>query len=156
VYKAEATMEALINVLKELQADTMNMYAQSHGYHWNVEGRMFKQDHAFFLEIYEDLFDAVDPFAENIRKLGAKAPFGLSQLKANSDLEINDSVDLTAGQMLVELIRTNTHIIAKLKTACDVADASREQSVLNFLADRLDKHEFWQWQLTASSKTTIM
>jgi starvation-inducible DNA-binding protein len=149
-------MEALINILKELQADTMNMYAQSHGYHWNVEGRMFKQDHAFFLEIYEDVFDAIDPFAENIRKLGAKAPFGLTQLKANSDLQINDSLDLNASQMMLELIQTNNHIIAKLKSACKVADSADEQSILNFLADRLDKHEFWNWQLTSTIKTTIM
>lgn len=149
-------MEALINILKELQADSMNMYAQSHGYHWNVEGRMFKQDHAFFLEIYEDLFDAIDPFAENIRKLNAKAPFGLKQLSANSDIEINDSLDLSASQMILELIKTNNHIIENLKKACDVADASREQSILNFLADRLDKHEFWNWQLTSTIKTTIM
>lgn len=149
-------MEALINILKELQADSMNMYAQAHGYHWNVEGRMFKQDHAFFLEIYEDVFDAIDPFAENIRKLGAKAPFGLVQLKANSDLQVNDALDLNASQMMLELIQTNNHIIAKLKAACEVADASREQSILNFLADRLDKHEFWNWQLTSTIKTTIM
>lgn len=149
-------MEALIRVLKELQADSMNMYAQSHGYHWNVEGRMFKQDHAFFLKIYEDVFDSIDDYAENIRKLNAKAPFGLAQLKANSDLNINDSTELTATQMYLELITTNNHIIEKLKVACDVADESREQSVLNFFADRLTKHEFWNWQLTASIKTTIM
>jgi starvation-inducible DNA-binding protein len=149
-------MEALINVLKELQADSMNMYAQSHGYHWNVEGRMFKQDHAFFLEIYDDVFDSIDDYAENLRKLNVKAPFGLKQLIANSDIEINDSAELSATQMYLELIKTNNHIIEKLKNACDVADAAREQSILNFFADRLTKHEFWGWQLTASIKTTIM
>lgn len=149
-------MEALIKVLKELQADSMNMYAQAHGYHWNVEGRMFKQDHAFFLKIYKDVFDSIDTYAENIRKLNAKAPFGLTQLKANSDIEINDSLELSATQMYLELIKTNNHIIENLKNACDVADAAREQSILNFFADRLTQHEFWNWQLTASIKTTIM
>ena len=149
-------MEALINVLKELQADSMNMYAQSHGYHWNVEGRMFKQDHAFLLEIYEDVFESIDTYAENIRKLGAKAPFGLNQLKANSDIEINDSLELSASQMMLELIKTNNHIVANLKIACEIADASREQSILNFFADRLERHEFWNWQLTSTIKTTIM
>ena len=149
-------MEDLIKILKELQADSMQMYAQSHGYHWNVEGRMFKQDHAFFLEIYEDVFDAIDPFAENIRKLGVKAPFGLVQLNSNSDIEINDSLELSASQMFVELIRTNNHIIEKLKKAGEIASKSREESIANFIADRLDKHEFWNWQLTSSIKTTIM
>jgi starvation-inducible DNA-binding protein len=149
-------METLINALKELQADAMKMYAQAHGYHWNVEGRMFSQDHKFFLKIYEDVFESIDPYAENLRKLGAKAPFGLKQLQANSDIEINDAMDLSASNMYLELIKTNNHLIAKLKDACDVADKSREQSILNFLADRLDKHEFWNWQLTSTIKTTIM
>jgi starvation-inducible DNA-binding protein len=149
-------MNELINALKELQADAMKMYAQSHGYHWNVEGRTFKQDHAFFLEIYNDVFDSVDPYAENLRKLGAKAPFGLIQLQQNSVMAINDSLELTSEQMITELIKTNAQIIAKLKDACDTAESAREQGVLNFLADRVDKHEFWQWQLTSTLKTSIM
>ena len=108
-------MNELINMLKELQSMSMKMYAQSHGYHWNVEGRTFKQDHAFFLEIYEDVFDSVDPFAENIRKLGSKAPFGLNQLQQNSALRIEDSLDLSSDQMILELIKTNLQIIDKLK-----------------------------------------
>lgn len=143
-------MEQLILDLKELQSMAMKMYAQAHGYHWNVTGRMFKQDHAFFLEIYEDIFDSIDPYAENMRKLGAKVPFGLDQLQQNSVLSINDSFQLNGEQMLTELAKTNIQIIDKLKNACDSADAAREQSILNFLADRLDKHEFWQWQLTSS------
>lgn len=145
-------IEELINILKELQANAMKMYAQSHGYHWNVEGRMFKQDHAFLLEIYEDLYNSIDPYAENIRKLGVKAPFGLLQLQANSDLKINDSLDLTSDQIFQELVNTNTIFIAKLKDGCDIADKAREQSILNFLADRLNQHEFWQWQLRSTLK----
>jgi starvation-inducible DNA-binding protein len=146
--------ENLITILKELQGGAMKMYAQSHGYHWNIEGRMFKQDHAFLLEIYEDIFDSIDPYAENIRKLGAKAPFGLVQLQANSPLSINDSLDLSSEQMFQEMIKTNAEFIAKLKDGCDIADEAREQSILNLFADRLNQHEFWQWQLHATLKRT--
>lgn len=146
------SMKELISALIELQSMSMKIYAQSHGYHWNVEGRMFKQDHAFFLEIYEDVFDSIDSYSENLRKLGAKSPFGLVQLQQNSALRINDSLELNPEEMIKELIKTNAQIIDKLKDGCDAADKAREQSILNFLADRLDKHEFWQWQLTASTK----
>lgn len=145
-------MNELINALKELQSMAMKMYAQSHGYHWNVEGSDFKEYHAFFLEIYEDVFDSIDTYAENIRKLGDKAPFGLLQLQQNSVTLINDSLDLSIAQMLAELIKTNAQIIDKLKDGCDFAGKAREESILNFFADRLDKHEFWQWQLKSSLK----
>jgi starvation-inducible DNA-binding protein len=146
--------EDLVYILKELQAGAMKMYAQSHGYHWNIEGRMFKQDHAFLLEIYEDIFSSIDPYAENIRKLGEKAPFGLVQLQANSPLVINDSPDLSSEQIFQELIKTNAEFITRLKDGCDVADTAREQSILNLLADRLNQHEFWQWQLVSTLKTS--
>jgi starvation-inducible DNA-binding protein len=145
----------LVNILKELQANAMKMYAQSHGYHWNIEGKMFKQDHAFLLEIYEDVFESNDPYAENLRKLGVKSPFGLVQLQANSPLEINDSVDLTSDQIFQELMNTNMLFIARLKDGCDIADEAREQSILNFFADRLNQHEFWQWQLKATLKLNV-
>ena len=143
---------ALVNSLKELQSMAMKIYAQSHGYHWNIVGRTFKQDHAFLLEIYEDVFDSIDTYAENLRKIGVKAPFGLEQLQQNSALRINDSLELTAEQMFVELSKTNLQIIDKLKDGCDIADKAREQSILNFFADRLNQHEIWQWQLTATLK----
>ena len=144
--------ENLVNCLKELQSMAMKMYTQSHGYHWNVEGRNFKQDHAFLLEIYEDVFDSIDAYAENLRKLNVKAPFGLVQLQSNSILKINDSLDLTADQMFAELSKTNLQIIDKLKDAFDVATEARENGIANFLADRQDKHAFWQWQMTSTLK----
>jgi len=145
--------ENLVNGLKELQSMAMKMYAQSHGMHWNVVGQTFKQDHAFLLEIYEDVFDSIDAYAENLRKLNVKAPFGLVQLQSNSILKINDSLDLTADQMFAELSKTNLQIIDKLKDAFDVATEARENGIANFLADRQDKHAFWQWQMTATLKS---
>ena len=150
------TSQKLVNALKELQSMAMKIYSQSHGYHWNIEGRHFKQDHAFLLEIYEDVFDSIDAYAENIRKLGVKSPFGLEQLQQNSALRVNDSLDLKAEQMFVELSKTNLQIIDKLKDAFNVATEAREQGIANFLADRQDKHSFWQWQLTSTLKPTIM
>ena len=145
-------MNKLELMLKELQSMAMKIYAQSHGYHWNIEGRTFKQDHAFLLEIYEDVFDSIDAYAENLRKIGAKAPFGLEQLQQNSALRVNDSSDLSAEQMFAELSKTNLQIIDKLKDGFDVATEARENGIANFLADRQDKHAFWQWQLTSTLK----
>jgi starvation-inducible DNA-binding protein len=145
-------MNELAAVLKELQSMAMKIYAQSHGYHWNIEGREFKQDHAFLLEIYEDVFDSIDAYAENLRKIKVKAPFGLEQLQQNSALRINDSLDLTSQQMFTELAKTNAQIIDRLKYAFDIATEEKENGIANFLADRQDKHAFWQWQLTSTLK----
>ena len=147
----------LVQELKVLKSMVVKMYAQTHGYHWNVEGSNFPQYHKFFLKIYEDVYESIDPIAENIRKLGAKAPFGLkSWMSTSPEFEINDSEDLNARQMLQELVNSNVMVLAQLKKTYDVANELDEQGICNFIAGRQESHKFWQWQLTSTLKTTII
>ena len=145
-------MSDLVEGLRYAQANVVAMYAQSHGYHWNVEGMLFKQLHAFFLEIYEDVFDSIDAYSENLRKLGADAPFGLKTWSENATVTINENPNLNANEMVGELMITNSKIVDQLK----VADAADEQGVANFIAERIDKHQFWNWQLGATLKTVVI
>jgi DNA-binding ferritin-like protein len=41
-------------------------------------------------------------------------------------------------------------LIAKLKQAFNVANGENEQGVANFIAERIDMHQKWSWQLRAS------
>ena len=149
-------MTELINKLKEVQANTFQMYAQAHGYHWNVEGILFKQLHAFFLEIYEDVFDAIDPISENLRKLDVYAPFGAAAWLRNATITINDLENLSPTQMLTELQQTNEMLINQLMTAFNLASAANQQGIANFLAERIDKHQFWRWQIRATLKKSVI
>lgn len=150
-------MEDLVDKLKELQANVFQMYAQAHGYHWNVEGMVFKQLHAFFLKIYEDVFDSIDTFAETIRKLDAYAPFGAVQMAQYATVTINDSLSLSPKEMISELIQTNDAVIKTLKEAFQTADVRyNEQGICNTIADRIDKHQFWGWQLRSSLKSVVL
>ena len=146
----------LVQRLKILQADVVTAYFQIHGYHWNVEGMLFPEMHAKFLEIYEDVYDSIDPISENLRKLGAKAPFGVKEWNNNSDLEINDSEGISSKQMFQELFQTNTIVLAMLKRTFDISNELDEQGICNFIAERIDQHQFWGWQLTATLKSSIM
>lgn len=149
-------MTELINKLKEVQANTFQMYAQAHGYHWNVEGILFKQLHAFFLEIYEDVFDAIDPISENLRKLDVYAPFGAAAWLRNATITINDLENLSPTQMLTELQQTNEMLINLLLQTFTLADAANQQGIANFIAERIDKHQFWRWQIRATLTKSIV
>lgn len=146
---------SLADELKVLQANSFMMYSQAHGYHWNVEGMLFKELHAFFLEIYEDVYGALDPISENIRKLGEKAPFGPYQWASNATVKVNDSHDIGPVDMVRELTMTNAILVEQLKRVFTVAEQENEQAIANFIADRLDKHQFWNWQLSATLKVTV-
>ena len=150
-------MDDLLNSLKKLQANAVAMYAQSHGYHWNVEGVMFKELHAFFLEIYEDVFGSIDTYSEWMRKLDGYAPFGAMAWSSNSTILINDSLDLQPRQMLEELVKTNAAVIDTLNEVFKIANIKyNQQGLANFLAERIDQHQFWGWQLKASLKKAVI
>ena len=145
-------MEQLINTLKQLLADTVALKFKAHGYHWNVEGDDFPQAHSFFESIYSDYEEAIDGFAEILRRLDTYAPFKLSRFMELSNNVAETEVSSDFSVMSADLLISNDAVLAVLKDAFDMADAAREQGVANFLAERIDMHQKWHWQLKAVIK----
>jgi len=44
----------------------------------------------------------------------------------------------------------NSEYISELKNTFDVANRVNEQGVANFIAERIDQHQKWDWFLKAS------
>jgi HK97 family phage prohead protease len=136
--------------LTELLADVVSFYFRAHGAHWNVKGSDFSEYHKLFNEIYEDVYGSIDPIAENLRKLGSLAPFTLPSLIALRSIEDAPAIMQDPMALASDLLEANDIVIDELSDAFDCATMYGQQGVANFLADRLDKHQFWKWQLTAS------
>ena len=148
-------MDALINMLKTWQANTVVFKSTAHGFHWNVEGPLFTQYHAFFKEIYEDVDDTIDTVSEWLRKFDVIAPYTLTDFVANNNygdvqLDSNSPVAMTR-----QLLTMNDKMISDIKLMFNEATLQEEQGLANFLAERQDKHEFWGWWLRSSLKQTI-
>lgn len=145
-------MSKLTDALKTTLADTVTMYFVAHGYHWNVEGEDFSQYHGLFADIYEDVYSAIDPLAEDIRKLGEYAPFTLSKF---IDLRTVESKEVKPEPkaMAKALLTINDGLIESIAKAQEEATKASEQGIMNFLAERDDMHKKWRWMLTASTKS---
>lgn len=143
-------MEELVISLRKCTANTFVMYFKTHAFHWNVEGIHFSQYHDFFSDLYDDLFGAVDPLAENIRKLGAYAPTGLNELYTHSTIGDSNLKGDSVKEMLASLVMDNDTVLGCLKETFALATAANKQGLANFLADRIDTHEKHGWQLRAS------
>jgi len=141
----------LVATLEQLLADVTAMSFIAQGYHWNVKGTDFREYHKFFGAIYEDVYGSVDGLAENILKLGYDAPFTLASLASMSPLGMH-TVDVNScNSMAYDLFSVNKYVLEQLKNAFAVADASNEQGIADFLAERIDGHMKWGWQLRSSS-----
>lgn len=141
--------ETLVASLRSLLADVVVVYLTAHGFHWNVKGQDFNQYHALFASIYEDTYGSVDDLAENILKLGADAPFNLTQFSALRTIPDTIVTDDPAV-MAADLLSKNDALVMVLKRVFDVANSVNEQGVANFIAERIDAHQKWSWQLRAS------
>lgn len=144
-------MKKLVDSLKVALADAVTMYFVAHGYHWNVEGQDFSQYHALFAEIYEDVYSSIDPLAENIRKMDEYAPFTLSKFTELRTVEAKE-VKPEPQAMAKALLKVNDGVLETLVKAFHAANDADEQGIANFLAERIDMHEKWRWQLKASTK----
>lgn len=136
--------------LTELLADVVSFYFRAHGAHWNVVGADFSEYHKLFQKIYEDVYESIDPIAENLRKLGSKAPFTLPEFLATRTIDDAPAVSQDPRALAMDLLQANDPLLDELSDAFDCATNYGQQGVANFLAGRIDQHQFWKWQLTAS------
>ena len=146
-------MGDLIEGLGRLVGTLVAFKYKAHGYHWNVEGDDFPQFHALFESIYEDVDSSSDPMAENIRKLDSYAPFKLTRFVQLSEITETD-VTTDPKVMSADLLVSNEKIISMLMDTFDVASSTRQQGVANFLAERIDAHQKWSWQLRVIGRQT--
>jgi starvation-inducible DNA-binding protein len=143
-------MEKLVASLRIVLGNTFTMYFKAQSYHWNVEGHLFPMYHKFFRKIYEDVYGAVDPLSEEIRKTGVYAPISLMELYGYKTISEDSSKPASVNEMLFNLLVANTELLSALSTLFDIATAEKQQGLANFVADRMDKHKKFEWQIKSS------
>jgi starvation-inducible DNA-binding protein len=144
-------METLIEIMRKVLADTFAMYLKAHNYHWNVEGPNFPQYHEFFGNLYEELHDAVDPIAEEIRSLDAYAPGSFSRFLELTEIEDETNVPMSR-EMSLKLLRDNDTVLNTLNVAFKLAEQFDRQGLADFLAGRIDVHNKHAWMLRSITK----
>lgn len=138
--------EELIQKAKECLADTFVMYMKAHAYHWNVVGSNFPQYHEFLGNLYEELHNAVDPLAEQIRTLDSFAPFSLSRMIELSSIR-EDTKVADIENIFANLIIANDITMNSIKETYDMAEKEQAFAYSNFLQDRLTAHAKHAWML---------
>ena len=144
-------MNEAIVTAKICLANTFLMYYKAHAYHWNVEGMFFSQYHEFFGNLYQELYEAVDPLAEEIRALNEYAPKNIEELYKVTTIN-NDNSASNVTEMLQDLQDANDKTIEGLNKLFDLLTKNKEQGFANFIADRLDAHKKHGWMIRSSLK----
>ena len=144
-------MNELEITAKVALANTFVMYFKAHSFHWNVEGKDFAQMHGFFGDFYDELYDAVDPMAEEIRACGYYAPRSMNELYSYKTV-VDSNEATNVNEMLMDLVQANTTTLESLNKLFDILSAAKKQGFANFVADRIDAHEKHGWMLRSFLK----
>jgi starvation-inducible DNA-binding protein len=144
-------MNDLVDQMKVCLASVFAFYLKTHNFHWNVEGPNFPQYHSFLDGLYNDVWESVDKFGEEIRTLGSYAPASLSRYQTLS--VIDDQLNIpTAIKMIKELEMDNKRLIGELMKANKLAEKHDCVGLANFLQDRIDVHYKHDWMLRSIGK----
>ncbi len=144
-------MEDLRKALKIAFASEFSFYLKAHYFHWNVEGADFKQYHDLFGDIYEEVFEAIDEFAENIRKAGGYTPGSFERFSMLTKIEDETEVP-PALEMVQQLLIDSDKMADLFGLVFKLSEKYNEQGLCDFLAGRQDAHRKHSWMLRATLK----
>lgn len=139
-------MDKLHQLAKKAFATHYHYLLKSQNFHWNVTGPDFIELHELFEEIYEDMDESLDSFAEGIRGLQAFVPGSFAELLSISEI-VDPLPDLKDIDMIMCLYKDNGKIVKCLLEAYKEAELEYEHGFSSFLAERLGKHRKHGWQL---------
>ena len=82
--------------------------------HWNVVGPHFEDDHEFFGELYDELSEEVDLFAERIRALKHNPISSLKEILKETKIE-EYVLPMTARNMQKNMLKDYEHIAQEME-----------------------------------------
>lgn len=138
--------EKLVVALSQLLADTLVLYVKTHGFHWNVTGRMFHSLHLLFESQYKELWLAADALAKRIRALGSPAPGSYHELSHLTRIQEAQGVPTDAG-MIAQLLSDHESCARAARQAGWIARANIDAPSEDLLTRRLNAHEQAVWML---------
>ena len=143
-------MDKLLQAMKIAFASEFNFYLKTHAYHWNVQGADFSQYHELFGNIYEEVYGAIDPLAENIRKLDELVEVDSINQRSLITLPQDNNADIPT--MVQVLLGDNDKMVKLFAMVFKMAEDLGEYGIANFLAERQDAHQKHGWMLRSSIK----
>jgi len=141
---------SLITQLTELYANNFVTYYKSHGYHFNVEGPMFAQDHALLEEIYDFLWAQHDMLGEQIRQMDKGVPCSLKEILGMTEIVECDSAKKPSKEMFTWLNEDFNCLIEYAQQLYDDADMQSYGGLATLIGDYIKDLSKLNWKVKAT------
>ncbi|ANV98384.1 DNA starvation/stationary phase protection protein [Helicobacter enhydrae] len=138
-----------IELLKQLQADSLVFFMKVHNYHWNVRGLSFPQVHSATEEIYEEFATLFDDLAERVIQLGGTPYVTIAECLKVSKVQEVSQTSFSANEVLEGVINEYKYFQKALEELSSVADECGDKVTGAFADDKVAKLQKSIWMLNA-------
>jgi starvation-inducible DNA-binding protein len=143
---------AVAEALNTIVATMVALYLKTKNFHWHVSGPHFRDYHHLFDEQAGEIFSAIDPVAERVRKIGSTTLRSVSDVMRRQMIEDNDETFVPPRDMLTELLFDNETLIKSLRQAKQLADQAGDNATSSLVDDLTDAAEQRVWFLFEASR----
>lgn len=136
----------LIEKLLQYLASTYALYLKTQNFHWNVTGPAFFVLHSFFEKQYQELAEAIDLIAEQIRTFQIFIPGTFKQFSRLS--RVKDALGKRNAKKMISQLLADHLLMAELtKELIAIAKDYQNDYVQDLSINRLKWHEKTIWML---------
>jgi starvation-inducible DNA-binding protein len=147
----DANRQQLIKMLNTLLADEHLLYVETRHAHWNITGWQFYALHTLLEEQYEALALQADIAAERVRMLGGRSTGTAKEFLQQSRLKEKQNNDMTAEQMIQQLLDNHEQLIANLRADTEAASEDHhDEGTADLFINALRDHEKMAWMLRST------
>jgi starvation-inducible DNA-binding protein len=140
-------VQAIVEALNPLIADSYALYLKTKNYHWHLAGSHFRDYHLLFDEHADQIFASIDPLAERVRRIGGTTIRSIGHISQLQTVEDDDDDFVSPEQMINRLIEDNRQMAATQRNAIKVCDDNRDAATASILETILDETEKRTWFL---------
>ncbi|WP_109126057.1 DNA starvation/stationary phase protection protein [Dyella sp. C11] len=143
----EKAVRDIAGELNALLSDVLSLYLKTKNFHWHMSGPYFRDYHLLLDEQSDEIYAAMDPIAERVRKLGGTTLRSLGHAKRLARLSDNDADFVTPDDMLAELREDNQRLAGFMRETHGLCDECGDVATASLLENWIDEAERRVWFL---------
>lgn len=141
-------MNKTIELLRQMQADSLVFFMKVHNFHWHVRGGDFYQVHGATEEIYEQFAKMFDDIAEFIAQMGEKPVVTLSEALQTSKIKEETKTSFISKEVFQAVTADYEYFLENFKKLSELA--SDNKPVGNYADEQIAHLQKAIWMLKAA------
>lgn len=139
----------VVDILKQIQADSIVFYMKLHNLHWNVKGLLFKPIHESTESLYDEFAEIFDAVAERAIQLGGKPYTTLESALKASKIKEESKVSFKGEEVLKIILKDCEYFLDSFKKLSKAAEKNGDSTSVDYANGVIAKFEKSIWMLKA-------